>query len=100
MYLIIYLLASIVALIFSYVSYTLGKGSTTENIEKRYLLVKWFGYITIIYFILMIPVFDDGSLIMLFINILNIILAGIVSYGYILNFINGRINGEKTDFKD
>ena len=100
MYLIIYLLASILALIFSYVSYTLGKGSTTENIEKRYLLVKWFGYITIIYFILMIPVLDDGSLIMLFINILNIILAGIVSYGYILNFINGRLDGEKTDFKD
>lgn len=48
----------------------------------------------------MIPVLDDGSLIMLFINILNIILAGIVSYGYILNFINGRLDGEKTDFKD
>lgn len=86
MYLIIYLLASIVAIFFSYVSYKLGKESTNENKEKRYLLVKWFGYITIIYFILMIPVFDDGSLIMLFINILNIILAGVVSYVYILNF--------------
>lgn len=100
MYIIIYLLASIAALIFSYVSYTLGKGETTENKEKRYLLVKWFGYITIIYFILMIPVFDDGSLIMLCINILNIILAGVVSYGYILNFLNGRLDGEKSNFKE
>lgn len=98
MFLVIYLVASILAISLRFLSYKLGNESTSKNYEKRYRLVKWFGYLTIIYFIVMIPVFDDGSLLRMLLNVLNIVLAGIVSYGYILNFIGGVHNREGSDF--
>lgn len=100
MFIVIYLVVSIFAIFLRFLSYKLGNESTSTNYEKRYRLVKWFGYLTIIYFIVMIPVFDDGSVLMMMVNVLNIVLSGVVSYGYILNFIGGVHNKEERDFNN
>lgn len=97
LFLIIYLFASVVVIALGFLSYKLGRESTSTTYEKRYRIVKWFGYLNIIYFIVLIPVFDDGSLVRMLLNVLNIVLSGLAGYGYIVSYLNGVHEREGSD---
>lgn len=86
---IVYLVFLVVAPLLRLVSYKLGRDVIESNFKIKLRLVMVLSLLPVIVFMFFIPLVNDGSVLMLFVNIVNMLLAGLIGYTFIQSFKRG-----------
>lgn len=86
---IVYLVFLVVAPLLRLVSYKLGRDVIESNFKIKLRLVMVLSLLPIIVFMFLIPIVNAASFLMLFVNIVNMLLAGLIDYTFIQSFKRG-----------
>lgn len=74
--------------------YKIGSEVNEYNIKSKVRKLNVYSLLNAIFFILLIPLVNDGTLLSAFINILNMLLSGLIGYTLILSFKRGINDAE------
>ena len=94
MLIIIYILLLFTTQFLRFLCYKLGRDSTEFNIKSKVRKLNIYSLLNAIFFILLIPLVNDGTVLSALVNILNMILSGLIGYTLILAFKRGINDAE------